>query len=66
MWCLRENFLSCVQEAWHQPYTSSRLVKLAIRLKRTKLALKAWNKNVFEHVDSNLKAFEERLENLEN
>ncbi|KAK3207111.1 hypothetical protein Dsin_021157 [Dipteronia sinensis] len=66
MWCLHENFLSCVQEAWHRPNQGSGMLKLAIRLKRTKLALRAWNKIVFGHVDSNLKALEETLENLEN
>ncbi|KAK0593001.1 hypothetical protein LWI29_028893 [Acer saccharum] len=66
MWCLHENFLSCVQDAWHRTDLGSGMLKLAIRLKRTKVALRAWNRNVFGLVDSNLKALEGRLENLEN
>ncbi|KAF5477362.1 hypothetical protein F2P56_004011 [Juglans regia] len=45
---------------------ASGLLKFSIRLKRTKLAVRAWNKNVFGRVDVNIRALEERLDFLEN
>lgn len=66
MWCLHENFLSCVKEAWHRQDLASGPLKLAIRLKRTKLALRGWNKNVFGRVEGNIRALEGRLEFLDN
>ncbi|XP_035548680.1 uncharacterized protein LOC118349195, partial [Juglans regia] len=42
------------------------LLKLAIKLKRTKVALRAWNTNIFGGVGDHLKALEERMEFLEN
>ncbi|KAF5464604.1 hypothetical protein F2P56_014672, partial [Juglans regia] len=66
MWCLHDGFLMCVKEAWNKQDVASGLLRLAIRLKRTKLALRAWNKNVFGRVDVNIRALEERLDFLEN
>ncbi|XP_035540358.1 uncharacterized protein LOC118344262 [Juglans regia] len=65
MWCSHDGFLMCVKEAWNQQDTASGLLKLSIRLKRTKIALRAWNKNVFGRVDVNIRALEERLEFLD-
>ncbi|XP_040986544.1 uncharacterized protein LOC121234610 [Juglans microcarpa x Juglans regia] len=66
MWCLHDGFLMCVKEAWNKQDVASGLLKLSIRLKRAKLALRAWNKNVFGKVDVNIRALEERLDFLEN
>ncbi|XP_035546552.1 uncharacterized protein LOC118348611 [Juglans regia] len=54
-----------LEEAWNQQDTVSGLLKLSIRLKRTKIALRAWNKNVFGRVDVNIRALEERLDFLD-
>ncbi|KAK0580059.1 hypothetical protein LWI29_035797 [Acer saccharum] len=66
MWCSHDSFLSCVKDAWIRNDSASGLLKLAIRLKRTKVALRAWNKNVFGRVGENIQALEERMELLEN
>ncbi|KAI9170044.1 hypothetical protein LWI28_021597 [Acer negundo] len=44
-------FLTCVEEAWNKSDSATLLWKLAISLKRTKLALRAWNKNTFGRVE---------------
>ncbi|KAF5481513.1 hypothetical protein F2P56_002155 [Juglans regia] len=46
MWCLHDGFLMSVKEAWNEWDAASGLLKLSIHLKRTKLALRAWNKNL--------------------
>ncbi|KAI9154057.1 hypothetical protein LWI28_020404 [Acer negundo] len=51
MWCSHVGFLSCVEEAWNKTDSVTGLWKLAIRLKRPKLALRAWNKNTFGRVE---------------
>ncbi|XP_041016148.1 uncharacterized protein LOC121258669 [Juglans microcarpa x Juglans regia] len=66
MWCSHDNFLSCVKEAWHRQDSASGLLKLAIRLKRTKLDLRGWNKDVFGRVERNIRALEGRLDFLDN
>ncbi|TXG59223.1 hypothetical protein EZV62_013796 [Acer yangbiense] len=66
MWRSHDSFLSCVKDAWIRNDSASGLLKLAIRLKRTKVALRAWNKNVFRRVGENIQALEERMELLEN
>ncbi|KAG2674104.1 hypothetical protein I3760_13G120200, partial [Carya illinoinensis] len=50
MWVSHENFLRCVEEVWKEPTTSVSLVRLAKKLKKIKLALRAWIKQVFGHV----------------
>ncbi|XP_035546560.1 uncharacterized protein LOC118348616 [Juglans regia] len=65
MWCSHDGFIMCVKEAWNQQDAVSGLLKLSVRLKRTKIALRAWNKNVFGRVDVNIRALEERLDFLE-
>ncbi|XP_041020448.1 uncharacterized protein LOC121262091 [Juglans microcarpa x Juglans regia] len=46
-----DGFLAYVEEALNRPDLATGLLKLAIRLKRTKLALRAWNKNTFGKVE---------------
>ncbi|KAF5462658.1 hypothetical protein F2P56_018646, partial [Juglans regia] len=65
MWCSHDGFLMCVKETWNQQDTESGLLKLSIHLERTKIALRAWNKNVFGRVDVNIRALEERLDFLD-
>lgn len=66
MWCSHELFMSCVKDAWNKQDSASGLLKLSLRLKRTKVALFAWNQNIFGRVKVNLKTLEERMEILEN
>ncbi|XP_057982213.1 uncharacterized protein LOC131167424 [Malania oleifera] len=53
-------------EVWVEPVYAKGLLKLAAKLKKTKIALRAWNTQVFRHVDQNIKELEEHLEVLEN
>ncbi|KAG2688600.1 hypothetical protein I3760_09G103900 [Carya illinoinensis] len=64
MWCSHDNFLLCVKDAWCN--LGWGLSKLAVRLKRTKIALRAWNINVFGRVDAHIQALAERLDILDN
>ncbi|XP_022880831.1 uncharacterized protein LOC111398107 [Olea europaea var. sylvestris] len=68
MWCEHETFMSCLKEAWvdcNQDVALGGLQKLAGKLKRTKLALKVWNKKVFGRVDHIILELQERVEILE-
>lgn len=48
MWCNHEDFISHVKVVWNMLERSNGLVKLATKLKRTKISLRALNKNTFE------------------
>ncbi|XP_035551728.1 uncharacterized protein LOC118349893 [Juglans regia] len=65
MWTSHGDFKRCVEEVWKLPTTSVGLFRLAEKLKKTKIALRAWNIQVFGHVGQNIKELEERLEVLE-
>lgn len=65
MCCTQDNFLPCLKEVWQQPKGSNGLVKLATKLKRTKIVLHVWNKHSFGLVDQNIQALEEGLELLQ-
>lgn len=57
--------MACVVEARNRPNSATGLLRLATKLKRTKLTLRALNKNVFGRVDIILKDLEMRLQNIE-
>ncbi|KAF5472982.1 hypothetical protein F2P56_009634 [Juglans regia] len=65
MWCLHDAFQNCVKDVWERLVYESNLVKLAAKLKRTKIALRAWNVSVFGRIDQNIKQLEGRLVCLE-
>ncbi|KAF5468900.1 hypothetical protein F2P56_013011 [Juglans regia] len=65
MWASHGDFKRCVEEVWKLPTTSVGLCRLAEKLKKTKITLRAWNILVFGHVGQNIKDLEERLEVLE-
>lgn len=65
MRCTYADFLTCVIEVWQRPEHATGLLKLVAKLKKTKVALKAWNIYTFGHVDQNIQELEERLETLE-
>lgn len=59
MWIGHSNTALIIEEAWnqHKPFLS--------RMKDTKLALKEWNKNVFENVHKNIKEIKESIQQLQ-
>ncbi|XP_042035115.1 uncharacterized protein LOC121781443 [Salvia splendens] len=61
MWVRHEGFMQLVQNIWAQPTEASGLLNLQTKLARSKKALKAWNKEVFGNIHSNLKGMEERI-----
>ncbi|XP_031287891.1 uncharacterized protein LOC116146622 [Pistacia vera] len=65
MWVTHTDFRRCVEEVWKEPTIFVGLRRLAEKLKKTKLALRAWNKKVFGQVGQNIKELEERLEVLD-
>ncbi|KAG6656078.1 hypothetical protein CIPAW_05G262500 [Carya illinoinensis] len=65
MWCLHVDFLNIVKEVWNIPDEVQGMMKLVTHLKRTKVALRAWNKTVFGRVEGNIRALEERMDILE-
>ncbi|KAF5447423.1 hypothetical protein F2P56_032977 [Juglans regia] len=65
MWCLHESFFKFVEDVWVQPECSHGLLRLAAKLKKLKVALKTWNKNIFDRVDLTIKAQKEKMEFLD-
>lgn len=47
MWTSHEGFMELVSRVWLEESNGSGLVRLAGKLKRLKVALKVWNKQVF-------------------
>lgn len=54
-----------MEETWKQLEPSANLFLLVAKLKKTKVALRSWNKLVFGGVDQTIKTLEEKLEFLE-
>lgn len=65
MWYMHESFQNFVKEVWYRPVYGLGLIKLAAKLKHTKIELRGWNNFVFGQVDQNIKELEDRLELLE-
>ncbi|XP_035547420.1 uncharacterized protein LOC118348934 [Juglans regia] len=65
MWTIHADFKTCVEDVWKKPTQAMSLLCLAKKLKKTKIAFRAWNQQVFGHVGQNIKELEERLEVLE-
>ncbi|XP_042988592.1 uncharacterized protein LOC122316118 [Carya illinoinensis] len=65
MWCFHEFFHSLVQKVWEQPTWGSGLTKLAAKLKRVKLELRSWNRNVFVRVKKDIQDLEKKLTALQ-
>ncbi|KAL5984092.1 hypothetical protein ACLOJK_018194 [Asimina triloba] len=57
--------LRFAKEVWNRPDEVQGMMKLATRLKRTMVALRARNKNIFGRVEGNIRALEERMNILE-
>lgn len=55
---------------WKEPIHELGLEKLGVKLKKSKIALKSWNKNIFGCVDQNISELDDRLalaeDNLQN
>lgn len=51
MWRSYDDFLCFIKQVRAEPVPACGFTKLAVKLKRTKLALKTWNKNVFGKVN---------------
>ncbi|KAF5477452.1 hypothetical protein F2P56_004092 [Juglans regia] len=47
MWTNHEDFWRCVSSSWQVEVNGMGLWKLAVKLKRLKLVLKSWNKDMF-------------------
>ncbi|XP_042023084.1 uncharacterized protein LOC121770420 [Salvia splendens] len=61
MWVRHEGFKSLIQDVWEEPTGASGLLNLQIKLARSKKALKAWNREVFSNIHSNLQEMEVRI-----
>lgn len=56
----------CVNQAWHRNEGwGSKLEALAMKLKNLKVALRSWNKQVFDRTESHIAKLEERIRDLE-
>lgn len=66
MWVSHDDFLKVVERSWNEPFSSGDdLFTLAGKLKRLKVALRTWNKDVFGKVEENIRALKERVEVLD-
>ncbi|XP_041025280.1 uncharacterized protein LOC121265656 [Juglans microcarpa x Juglans regia] len=65
MWIEHPDFMSFVQMVWDEPSVGTRLMKLASKLKKLKVALREWNKRVFGQTNAQIAILEEKVEGLE-
>ncbi|XP_041004036.1 uncharacterized protein LOC121249392 [Juglans microcarpa x Juglans regia] len=65
MWVEHHNFLDCVRQAWASRSGGLAIQNLIMKLKQTKVALRAWNKMDFGHTVCHIATLEERIEELE-
>lgn len=65
LWVEHHNFLDCVRQAWALRSGGSTIQNLIMKLKQTKVALRAWNKRVFGHTVHHIATLENRVEELE-
>ncbi|KAG6640003.1 hypothetical protein CIPAW_10G141400 [Carya illinoinensis] len=65
MWCTHENFMKCVDEVWREEVNGAGLFRLAAKLKKLKMVLRRWNKEVFCQLAKLIKALDECMEVLE-
>ncbi|XP_041001642.1 uncharacterized protein LOC121247343 [Juglans microcarpa x Juglans regia] len=57
--------MNCVDEVWREEVTGTCLFLLVAKLKKLKLALRRWNKEVFGRVDRSIQELEENMDGLE-
>ncbi|KAF5468557.1 hypothetical protein F2P56_012700 [Juglans regia] len=62
MWTSHDDFWRIVSLVWQEGSYGSGLSSLAIKLKRLKIALRCWNKDVFGWTGAHIKRLEERVE----
>lgn len=61
MWTTHEDIMKCVEEAWGMEVVGSRLWRLAAKLKKIRIVLKVWNKEVFGFTDIQIKKLEHKI-----
>ncbi|XP_042962410.1 uncharacterized protein LOC122296672 [Carya illinoinensis] len=65
MWVDHVDFARCVPEAWDQNDVGGALMKMVAKLKRVRVALKAWNQVVFGWTSGHIQELEARIERLD-
>ncbi|XP_042942930.1 uncharacterized protein LOC122277118 [Carya illinoinensis] len=65
MWVAHDEFLKIVESSWKEPFPRNGLLVLAGKLKRLKVTLKRWNKEVFGRMEGTIRELEERVEVLD-
>ncbi|KAF5481740.1 hypothetical protein F2P56_002370 [Juglans regia] len=65
MWLDHPQFLYCIRQVWSETVVGQDLTKLAMKLKKTKVALREWNKHIFGHTTMHINALERHIEELD-
>ncbi|XP_040996123.1 uncharacterized protein LOC121242304 [Juglans microcarpa x Juglans regia] len=65
MWVEHPEFIDFVKSVCSVPVVGTGLLKLASRLKRVKVALREWNKQVFGRTNAHIASLEVKVEGLE-
>ncbi|XP_042983381.1 uncharacterized protein LOC122312796 [Carya illinoinensis] len=65
MWVAHEEFLKIMESSWKELFPGNGLLVLAGKLKRLKVTLKRWNKEVFGRMEGTIRELEERVEVLD-
>ncbi|KAF5458685.1 hypothetical protein F2P56_022698 [Juglans regia] len=66
MWVDHPQFLGCVRQVWFASVVGHGLLKLAVKLKNTNVALREWNKQIFGRTTMHINSLESHIEKLEN
>lgn len=65
MWTTHPSFYDFLTDSWTQPCSIKGLTVISIKIKRLKIALKAWNWNVFGDIFLKLNPKREDIQSLE-
>lgn len=61
MWLLREGFGDLVRSNWSQPISTGGMLGFALKLRRLKICLKTWNREVFGNIVDRVKELEDAV-----
>lgn len=61
MWTTRSDFMAVVRNSWDVPAPGFGMYKFSVKLRRLKVVLKAWNRDVFGNFNRNIREAEERV-----
>lgn len=66
MWLRHPAWREVIRNTWNQPLVGSPMFTACCKLKKVKMALKKWNREVFGHIQTQIKELTHELEVVQN